>query len=95
MKNITKISIAAKRMQHLVDDILSYSLLEDKKSTVSPVDLNVVLQEILDEYQDEIQQHRVSMEIGKLPTVPAISYKLLTPILFLHMNFGHVDVEKE
>jgi two-component system, chemotaxis family, sensor kinase Cph1 len=71
-----KIQNSAHRMQHLVNDIISYSLTDDKTAALGPVDLNIVFNEIMETFSDEISTKKVSFMIGRLPVINGIQYQL-------------------
>lgn len=65
--SIQRIQSSAQRMQLLVEDILSYSLVSDKDAVFVPVNLNMVVQEVVDSLQEEILAKEISFEISSLP----------------------------
>lgn len=76
LSSIERIQGSAKRMQALVDDIITYSLSDDKQSKFIPTDLNQVLQDIFDEYSEEIQGKHLQYEMDELPVLFAVPYQM-------------------
>src|SRR5215471_5207689 len=71
-KYFKKIVDSSKRMQVLINDLLSLS--RDAKSSPDfmPVDLNVVLKEIVAELDVQIEKNHAQVHIDKLPMINAI-----------------------
>ncbi len=63
------ISDATKRMGQLIDDLLSFSRMGRNEMVKTPVDLNVLVQEIIQEFELEIKGRIVHWRIADLPTV--------------------------
>jgi two-component system, sensor histidine kinase and response regulator len=64
-----KISSASMRLDRLIEDVLSYSLLSRSKFNLKPVDSDQLIREIIDQYPG-FQQPQVDIQIeGKLPVV--------------------------
>jgi signal transduction histidine kinase len=64
-----KISSASIRLDRLIEDVLSYSLLSRSKFKLKPIDADALIREIIDQYPG-FQQPEVNIEIkGKLPVV--------------------------
>jgi signal transduction histidine kinase len=64
-----KISSAAQRLDRLIEDVLSYSLLSRSKFKLTTVDADVLIREIIEQYPG-FQPPEVDIQIeGKLPVV--------------------------
>ncbi|HEV2354629.1 MAG TPA: PAS domain S-box protein, partial [Puia sp.] len=63
---------AARRMQLLIDDLLTYTHVVGSGEHREPVDLNVVVTDAITEHQDTIEQLAATIECGKLPVVNGI-----------------------
>jgi len=61
--------IASKRMGHLLDDLISYSLTDAREIKISEVDLNVVLNEVKSNLELRIKKTKASIIIAELPIV--------------------------
>jgi PAS domain S-box-containing protein len=73
---IEKISSSAVRMSHLIKDILDYSRLAHNKPLFQPVDLNVILSNVLSDYELMIKQRKITVEADELPVVEAIPIQM-------------------
>lgn len=67
---------AARRMQLLIDDLLTYTHVVGSGEHREPVDLNVVVTDAITEHQDTIEQLAATIECGKLPVVNGIGFQL-------------------
>ena len=64
-----KISSASQRLDRLIEDVLSYSLLSRSKFKLKPIDADALIREIIDQYPG-FQKPQVDIHIeGKLPVV--------------------------
>lgn len=93
INSIQKIQASASRMQMLVDDITSYSTVSDKESAYQPVDLNEVVKNVMEEYADEIKEHKITMLAEKMPTVNGIKYQMQQ--LFTNLIGNSIKFAKE
>ncbi len=62
---------AAKRMQSLIDDLLTLSRVTTKAQPFVPVNLDQITQEVLSDLEVCIQQNRGHVDVGNLPTIDA------------------------
>jgi len=74
--SITRIQQSAVRMQTLVNDIIAYTLVDDKNTTFVPTDLTAILAEVVAEYTDEIKEKHGSIQFNNMPVVTAIPYQM-------------------
>jgi len=63
------IEAASKRMGHLLDDLISYSLADASEIEMSEIDLNTVLNEVVSILEIRIKKSNASINIAKLPIV--------------------------
>lgn len=70
MQSLQKTMNAAGRMQLLIDDILSYSQVGYSEEGKEPVDLNVILNEVVGNLKDTIDE--TGTVIAELPVLPVI-----------------------
>lgn len=63
------ISDAAKRMGSLIDDLLAFSRMGRCEMAQQPVELSVLVQEVIQEYELETQDRLIQWRIADLPTV--------------------------
>ncbi len=83
---------AAKRMDALVSDLLSYSRIASDSQPFSDVDLNAVLAEVRSDLKSVIETTGASIESGPLPNVPGI--RLLLHQLFQNLISNAVKFRK-
>jgi PAS domain S-box-containing protein len=67
---------AARRMQQLIDDLLTFTSVVGTGQTFESVDLNLLLAEVQTEFQDTFDQQGATISIGRLPTVRGITFQL-------------------
>lgn len=66
---------AAKRMQSLIEDLLTYSQTTNEKTIFKKTDLNEILKEILEEFKEEIQKKKAKIIAEKLPVLNVIPFQ--------------------
>jgi signal transduction histidine kinase len=70
---IRRMDNASARMQSLIDDLLTYSRLSRNKDEKQPVDLNVLIKELVSDLDETIIEKNIEVEIiDSLPTLPAV-----------------------
>ena len=69
---INKIVASSARMQRLIDDILQFSSLSASKEDYEPVNLNVVLEQVLSDMEVKISSTNAVISIEKIPEIEAI-----------------------
>jgi signal transduction histidine kinase len=90
-----RIRVTSQRMNQLVENLLSYSLLEENEKLFEPIDLNVILKEVESNLSIEIQQTGAVIESGVLPGVKGIRFQfvqLFTNILSNSLKFRRPEV---
>ncbi len=70
-----RIQNASKRMQQLIDDILSYSRTNHKEVEFELIDLNKIISEVTNDLKDEIQNKDAKIEIKQLYSLKVIPYQ--------------------
>jgi signal transduction histidine kinase len=68
---LDRIQSAAKRMQTLINDLLSYSRVTTKAQPFQPVDLAKAAREVAADLEVRVEQTRGRIELGELPTLDA------------------------
>lgn len=66
-----RLQLASNRMQNLIDDLLTFSRIKRKEKLFQPVDLNVVVQQVLDDLELMIQDVDAQIRVSPLTTVYA------------------------
>lgn len=67
----SRVENAAKRMNTLIEDLLTYSHISKGMSHQERVDLNVKLQNVLEDLEVEIGEKNANLNIGPLPVITA------------------------
>jgi chemotaxis family two-component system sensor kinase Cph1 len=73
-KTIKKISLAAERMQNLLQDILKYTRLKNTNEAKELVGLNELIDSIIPDFKEVIDQKNGQVEIGTLPSIEGIPF---------------------
>jgi signal transduction histidine kinase len=68
---VARISSSTERMRQLIDDLLAFSRLGRREMTKEPVDLNLLVQDVVRELMPEAQDRCVRWSIEALPAVSA------------------------
>ncbi len=79
--NINRIQKAAVRMEELINDILTFSKLNDQKDFFVETDLNAVLKDTLDDLHQTIVDSNAELDLGVLPVL-SVNPKLMKPLFF-------------
>ncbi len=91
---IDKINSSAERMQNLISDVLKFSLLSKEREKFEEADLNIILQNIVNDFELMIEQKNAVIEINELPVIEAIALQmgqLFTNLLSNALKFGIKD----
>ncbi|MES2484966.1 MAG: ATP-binding protein [Bacteroidota bacterium] len=72
MRHLDKISTSAKRMSHLIKDVLKYSQVAQTEAMFSSVNLNKILVDIIEDYELLVHEKGVIINTGKLPEIKGI-----------------------
>ncbi|MBO9573480.1 MAG: PAS domain S-box protein, partial [Chitinophagaceae bacterium] len=67
---------AAKRMQHLIENILNYTRVSSLGEVIEWVDLNDLLKEFVELHQEEIGQYEIDIQYARLPIIKGIEFQL-------------------
>ena len=59
----------AERMKRLILDLLAYSRVDAVKESFQPVELDVIVQQVLQIFASRFEKENVTLSVGKLPTV--------------------------
>lgn len=77
---------AAKRMQGLIDDLLSFTKITEQRERFEEVDLNGTFQEVYAFYKETLEQLNATIVSGPLPVVNGIPFQLRQLLLNLIGN---------
>lgn len=83
---VDRMQNAARRMQHLINDLLTFSRVTIKAQPFVPVDLTVIGREIVADLDIRIQQVQGRIDIGNLPTIEADPIQMRQLLLNLVTN---------
>lgn len=95
---------AAKRMQSLIDDLLSYSRTTISERKYEPTDLNQLIKEVKRDLQEELVQHNAVIETEELCTLNIIPFQfrqLLQNLISNSLKFSikdrqpHIEIASE
>jgi hypothetical protein len=70
LQYMSNISGAARRMGKLIDDLLAFSRLGRSEMTKVPVDLGILVQEVIQEFEPEMKNRDIRWNIGELTVIP-------------------------
>ena len=68
---VKKMQSSAKRMQSMIDDLLQLSTVATKGEQFRPIDLNIVVQEVIEDLEDSISEAKGVVCAEDLPTLEA------------------------
>ncbi|KVV14798.1 CheR family methyltransferase [Flavobacterium sp. TAB 87] len=92
---LEKISKSSIRMNTLIRDLLAYSYLNNTERKVESTDLNVIINNILVDFELLIDENKPEIKLGKLPIIQAVPlqmnqlfYNLISNALKFHKNDG-------
>lgn len=66
---LNNMTVAASRMKELINDLLSYSRLQQQKPQFETVDLNTVMREIIKDLDLTIKEKNASVQVEELPSI--------------------------
>lgn len=96
---INKINLSATRLRKLIRDLFSYSfLIEDENSSAETSDLNLILQDVINDYQLVIEERDVKIIAGPLPLIYArttLMYQLFQNLLGNAVKYAKEGVRPE
>ncbi|MCY7290803.1 MAG: GAF domain-containing protein, partial [Ferruginibacter sp.] len=84
--NILRMQKSAFKMQTLIDDLLAYSKVINEEKKLDPVDLNIILQDILLDFKENMEEKNISIQLHNLPTVNGVHFQLRQLFLNLISN---------
>lgn len=84
--NILRMQKSAGKMQALIEDLLTYSKVVNEDRKLDPIDLNVIIQNILLDYKENIDEKNISIKFHNLPTVDGVHFQVRQLFLNLISN---------
>ncbi|TDE15425.1 PAS domain-containing sensor histidine kinase [Dyadobacter psychrotolerans] len=83
---LNRMQDAARRMSEMIDDLLAYSRLTTTKGELTPVDLNLIVAEVISDLEIVIQEQNAQIEVGNLSEILGSSRQLIQLIQNLVSN---------
>jgi PAS domain S-box-containing protein len=77
---------AAKRMQTLIDDLLSYSRTETEQRKFEKTDINKIVREVIEDLKEELQQKGATIEVHKMCEANIIPFQFRQLLFNLFNN---------
>ena len=85
-ENILRMQKSARKMQVLIDDLLTYSKVMNEEKKFNPIDLNEIIEGILLDFEENIEEKNIIIQLGNLPMVMGIQFQLRQLFLNLISN---------
>ena len=90
-----RIRSSANRMQQLLQDILDYSRLSTQDLKIEATDVNRLVKEVIEDFQDTIEMKKGRMEVSEICNIPVIPFQfkqLITNLVSNAIKFSRKDV---
>jgi PAS domain S-box-containing protein len=90
-----RIRSSANRMQQLLQDILDYSRLSTQDLKIETTDVNRLVKEVLEDFQDAVETKRGRIEADEICNIPVIPFQfkqLITNLVSNAIKFSRKDV---
>ena len=85
-EDMQKIQKASARMQQLMSDLLSYSQNTPRLQDTEEVDLKLLIEEVKNNFLTGIDENRVVLKMGELPSIRVVRFQFLQLFLNLFTN---------
>jgi PAS domain S-box-containing protein len=95
---LNNMTLAASRMKELINDLLSYSQLQQQKLLFESVDLNTIMEDIIREMDLMIKEKNATIEVSNLPNITGNSLRLrqlFTNLISNALKYSKRDVSPE
>ncbi len=92
---LSKIRGASSRMQALIESLLKYTQADTMTASAEPVDLNIVLDEVLGDFAEQLQDKNATVERSRLPVlfvVPIQIQQLFANIVSNAIKYAKKDI---
>jgi len=66
---IRRMQSAAERMQALIQDLLTFSMVSRNTNTLESLDMPALLEEVIDDLDNQVKREKASIRVGKVPNV--------------------------
>lgn len=91
---LNRIINASNRMQRLINDLLQLSRINTRGGNLNPIDLNVVLRDVLDDLELMIEKNEATVKVHELPVVMGDEtqmHQLFQNLISNAIKFKHID----
>jgi light-regulated signal transduction histidine kinase (bacteriophytochrome) len=68
---LDRMRLTARRMQTLINDLLTFSRVTTKAQPLTKVNLNIIAREVIEDLEIQVTATQAAIEIGPLPTIEA------------------------
>ena len=95
---LNNMTLAASRMKELINDLLSYSQLQQQKLLFENVDLNAIMEDIIREMDLMIKEKNATIEVSNLPNITGNSLRLrqlFTNLISNALKYSKKDVSPD
>ena len=95
LQDFERIERSAKRMQMLINDLLSYSRTSRGEKYFEQTNLNDIIDQIRDELSDKFAAKKATLHVERLPILPAIPFQikqLFTNLIENSLKFSRPNV---
>ena len=95
---LNNMALAASRMKELINDLLSYSQLQQQRLHFEFVDLNAIMEDIIREMDLIIKEKNATIEVSNLPNITGNSLRLrqlFTNLISNALKYSKKDVSPE
>ena len=86
VRSLDRIQYAARRMQRYIDDLLKYSRINTQDNSVSDVDLEDLIQEVLGDLEGRLRDTQGQIRVHELPVIRANGFQMRQLFLNLISN---------
>ncbi len=93
---LDRVIVSAKRMQQLIDDLISYTRTSNQKIAFLNTNLNLILEEVIEDNQEPIAESNTEIELGNLPTlmvIPSQFRQLFSNLIINAIKYSKVEVK--
>jgi light-regulated signal transduction histidine kinase (bacteriophytochrome) len=93
--NFSRIQSAARRMQQLIEDLLSFSRISTTEHVFEDIDLNLIIEEVKSELRDAIEEKHAIVEVAEICHAKIIVFQfrqLMFNLISNALKFSRPDV---
>ncbi len=93
---LDRVIVSAKRMQQLIDDLISYTRTSNQKIAFLNTNLNLILEQVIEDNQESIVETNTTIESENLPTlmvIPSQFRQLFSNLIINAVKYSKADVD--